>query len=781
MHLHPSQPLENSPVDQMPAQGARAATSGFSLKSFLILIYMVRVPIIALASMIGLGVLANTIAASVFANLFDQGTSFWGVCAVCFCGFLLSAVSIVCINNVLNYGAERCGDDLIAINNHSPQGVRTGWIVFALGAAPSFVFAGFVWTHTTQLDALSKLEPTALALAFTFLAGIIAKVAQLSLWDGADSKQLFPPDLVIPLYPYMHDFVFYRRLANWAPARGINNWLQPWMRRLANRVGPGYFHEDACDPPTLQWNSGHIYVIGIYAITFLLWFVFGKCKQLALEHGDVSGIVFFLGALPPLAWVMILFMVASMTLAGMAFFLDRYRIPFLWLLACLAFVTGLTSKSDHFFAVQKLPRNEIGSYWTPGQILKSRIARGGKRFVVVSTAGGGIQAAAWTAKVLDGLGKDSPEFRNSVLVISSVSGGSVGAMSYARTFDRTHPPNANFDPVEQAKQGALDAAAWGWTVPDVWRAVEPWTRRELVDRGWAMERAWTPIFQLRSGDHETRLTDWALETHNTMPVLILNSSVVETGHPVVFTTSRFADENTRRGATAAIYNFHSIYDHRRPYTYDVSIATATRLSAAFPYVAPAARPDLLNRATPDFHYVDGGYYDNFGITTLFAWLEKAMDEARCADCEFLLLRITHFPDPASLSTAPHGWRFQAYAPLQGLYDARDAGQLAGDNNQVRLEAGLRPQITGAAIQFQSSDKKCSDPPLSWQLTQGQKDCIDETWAAGSTSATNPSLSSARQCIASFVSGKSPTTCQNLAVEGLAPEASLVAKHSQSEE
>ena len=777
MSLKTMAPPTSTPLatGSQPADG-KNEMQPIGLKGLFTLIYMVRVPVLALVAMAGLGFLANTIASSVLANLFDQGTSFWGVCAVCFFGFLLSAVSIVCINNVLIYGRARCGDgDIPAVDIHSRLAVIIGWCVLTIGAVPSFIFAGFVWHGTTQLSYPQKLGPTALAFSFAILAGLIAKAVQLALWDGMDSKQEFPPDLVIPLHPLLRRYKFYESLADWAPLRGLNNTLQPIMRWLWDRVGPGYFHEDACEPPKLQWNSGHMYVIGIYLLTFLLWVGFGKCKQWVLQYPDAPAAVQFLSSLPALAWVMIFLMVASMTLAGMSFFLDRYRIPFLWLIALLASVTGLTPKSDHFFHVRKLRASDKASYWTPGQILKSRMERGTKRFVIVSTAGGGIQAAAWTAKVLDGLGADAPQFRDSVLVISSVSGGSVGAMAYARSFDQANPPKTKFDPVRESEEGALDAAAWGWTVPDVWRAVEPWTRRELIDRGWAMERAWTRIFQLRSGRQETQLGDWALETHKTMPALILNSSIVETGHPVVFTTSSFADENAGQGATAAIYNFHNIYPLRPPYTYDVSIATATRLSAAFPFVAPAARPNLLRSGQPDFHYVDGGYYDNFGITTLFAWLEEATGETKCDDCQFLLLRITHFPDPTGSSTAKHGWLFQIYAPLQGLYDARDAGQLAGDNNQVRLEGALHSQISGASIQFRTRDTKCSDPPLSWQLSAGQKRCIEETWEGGSKRATNPTLFDARQCVAGFVSGKIPATCERMASEGMAAEADVVAR------
>jgi len=47
--------------------------------------------------------------------------------------------------------------------------------------------------------------------------------------------------------------------------------------------------------------------------------------------------------------------------------------------------------------------------------------------------------------------------------------------------------------------------------------------------------------------------------------------------------------------------------------YDVTVATAARLSATFPYVTPASCSD---QPGPQPHIVDSGYYDNYGMATL---------------------------------------------------------------------------------------------------------------------------------------------------------------------
>ena len=50
--------------------------------------------------------------------------------------------------------------------------------------------------------------------------------------------------------------------------------------------------------------------------------------------------------------------------------------------------------------------------------------------VVIAASGGGIQASAWTAKVLANMDQQCPAFSESIGLVSGVSGGSVGSMYY---------------------------------------------------------------------------------------------------------------------------------------------------------------------------------------------------------------------------------------------------------------------------------------------------------------------------------------------------------------
>jgi hypothetical protein len=147
----------------------------------------------------------------------------------------------------------------------------------------------------------------------------------------------------------------------------------------------------------------------------------------------------------PAALFYLLFLLTLMTWFYFmaAFILDRFRLPVLTTMLAASLLTGFV-RTDHVFrvsqfAIQKeLPPAEVIRDWETGP------RQGSKRpLTVVATAGGGIQAAAWTAQVLTGLQSEckADKFASSLLLVSSVSGGSVGAMFALAPYDNagTYP------------------------------------------------------------------------------------------------------------------------------------------------------------------------------------------------------------------------------------------------------------------------------------------------------------------------------------------------------
>jgi hypothetical protein len=188
-----------------------------------------------------------------------------------------------------------------------------------------------------------------------------------------------------------------------------------------------------------------------------------------------------------------------------------------------------------------------------------------------------------------------------------------------------------------------------------------------------------------------------------MPGLLFNATMVEPGRPLVFSNTAFLCPNDPRG----LVNFCDLYPNLTQ-PYDIRVNTAARISASFPYVAPAARSNAVAAAVPDYHLVDGGYYDNFGVTSLLGWLEAAIEDppacgkgqsalingvGKTADNEetakndladVLIIEIRPFPASSPRPGSVHGWGYQLTAPVDGILDVRDSGQLVHDDTELAL-------------------------------------------------------------------------------------------------
>ena len=170
----------------------------------------------------------------------------------------------------------------------------------------------------------------------------------------------------------------------------------------------------------------------------------------------------FQNVVPALAFFLLFVIVACWFLAEITFFFDRYRIPLLTCVVLLSLTTTYAPESDHFYRVEL--GHSLPALLRPSVLVADHKKQGHKRLIAVATAGGGIQAAAWTARVLRGLEEECAhqssgacDVRDSIVVISGVSGGSLGATAYARSFAPDLDPVSSDTAVTNAETSAVDA------------------------------------------------------------------------------------------------------------------------------------------------------------------------------------------------------------------------------------------------------------------------------------------------------------------------------------
>ncbi len=239
-------------------------------------------------------------------------------------------------------------------------------------------------------------------------------------------------------------------------------------------------------------------------------------------------------AFPTLASVLVLLGFLLWLLAGVAFFLDRYRLPVLTVVMALIFLPKLIGAplsnwllsngspllaeifdSDTYFAVRPLRCAAKGQdVPTPGQVLQRRVKNPEQPYIIVTASGGGIQAAEWTAQVMANLEKSFAldkdlqasqyTFHDHLLFASGVSGGSVGLMPFLLEYTAdevaNHPGN-NFRDDNPALYNritrppgcsSLEAVGWGLSYHDFYRLIlpvripSPLDENDSPDRSWAL-------------------------------------------------------------------------------------------------------------------------------------------------------------------------------------------------------------------------------------------------------------------------------------------------------
>jgi len=476
--------------------------------------------------------------------------------------------------------------------------------------------------------------------------------------------------------------------------------------------------------PVASWIAVAALGAFIVFVLFVFWSAEPRVPNGRVVHlrkiqiwNTVTIIVFFLTVLflylftqierfPIFATVLILVIAVSWMLGGFAFFFDRYRVPVLTLLLVSLVVPRMfhldrtvyvdssgvhagNGQEEHYLSISSAKSDAVAELPDPSTILQERLnsIHDDKPLIIVTATGGGLHASAWTAAVLAHLEQTfGPDFHNHLLLASTVSGGSVGLMSYLRelhdgTLDsRERLATQRMQSVAQCS--SLEGVGWGlvyYDLPKAFIPILPWfvspssgdndldtngaDRTPLgKDRTWSLRKSF-----LRNLDDAYCRHVWQSDTNSQArwrshqdtnkvhaksvdqtgsgltlrdfpagsgPAFTMNTTVVESGERFLSANYKIPDcrlEGEFRPDYRA-RSFLETFKKRRigatdSYA-DLPIASAAQLSATFPYVSSAARaPMAVDNAVNSVHFADGGYYDNDGTASAIEFLRYALGPA----------------------------------------------------------------------------------------------------------------------------------------------------------
>jgi hypothetical protein len=466
--------------------------------------------------------------------------------------------------------------------------------------------------------------------------------------------------------------------------------------------------------PVPAITAARIVLISLTLVGIAAVFVFASARPKeggrlrAIKMLLILGVAGFLGSVwwlhngsaperfPIFATVLILVTAILYALGGIGFFLDRYRVPVLTMIIVAMFVpralhwdrtvyrvygpdpqnkldkAGLRlGQEEHYLSTTTFsadPKSlEVPS---PAEIVAARLnANEPQPLIVVTATGGGLHASAWTAAILGRLeDKLGPAFHRRLLLLSTVSGGSVGLLSYLRELkEGTLESNGTMAlrRMQSAAQcSSLEAVGWGlvyYDLPKSFVPVIPYfispssgvddlhTTPLLKDRTWALRRAvernlnnpYCKSIWLQDGnedfslpgnpDFATGLTLRNMAPSSTIPAFTMNTTTVERGERFLLANYKVPEHQLNDEPEYRARSFLATYERAgqggmAQTQVDLPLATAAQMSATFPYVSSAARaPVAVDFHVDAVHFVDGGYFDNDGTASVMEFLRYALN------------------------------------------------------------------------------------------------------------------------------------------------------------
>jgi Dyp-type peroxidase family len=689
------QPVAPSPV-RPPTHLHKAFAAFEAIAPWLATAWAARVPLLLAASLFVLALgprLSPAFAATLFLTENRRGAF-----AVALVASLAASVAMVTLRIVLLYG-ERLG------LSRSRWNGPARWLQVLAFQALAFPLVWQVINQTasdradasqlkvTFWDGVFDLAPAAVAGLVSGLACMWLATAVQALRPGARSDLFFPPN----------------PLARWAAMRGRRVRPPRWMERRLNAcarwivdavphdMGTGYV-----DYRRRRLLSGHVFALSLATVVVALY----VAGYFVLYPGW-SGRA---GYLPPVTYLLIVLIVAGWALSGLTFFLDRYRFPTLAVLvAWLAAVTTLT-RTDHHFPVKGPLEPAVSPH-----VMMQRADRfaPSSHVVVVASEGLGLVSSAWTAEVLTRLAETlKDDFTRSLRLVSAASGASLGTVFFVNEYtphgfgSGAASEDGAGRPWEairaRARTPSSSEGAWGLAYPDLLRLFVPVFVPRLIDRDWARETAWRRAFE----GQDPTLSSWRRDVaKGWRPAVVFGVTVVESGERGLIAT--YESPKPTPAVTA---------------DKDVSMLTAARLAAAFPFISAAARPDTGSRAA--FHLTDGGYWDNSGIVSALEWLEAAQP-ARPERVVFVEIRSSsarqpHGPDNAS-------WLLELTAPLRTLVGVRYEGQPYRNAAALESFRDLWKARHGVDLPHVVFDLRDDRLPLTWNLGKAAPAQLEAAW------------------------------------------------------
>jgi hypothetical protein len=363
---------------------------------------------------------------------------------------------------------------------------------------------------------------------------------------------------------------------------------------------------------------------------------------------------------------------------------------------------------------------------------------------IVAAEGGGLYAAYQTAKFLTRMQDRCPSFAHHVFAVSSVSGGSLGAATFAAmAAEQADQPLQSCaedvreaGPLEQRahallSKDLLSPILFAGLFPDFLQRFIPWPIG-VLDRGRALERVFEREWRGTGGVGENPFRRNFFEMcgssaekclTSSIPMLALNTTNVESGMQMVLSPMDLGGTGPNAGSRK-IYDFFMLVD-----PFDMRLSTAVGLSARFPWISPPGWykfDDPGSKRARRMSFVDGGYVDNSGVVTALG-IAQHIDALLSAKTprpnvliNVILVSALWAPLDKMWIDPPQDRNYgEVVPPVDAAINARQ-----GRGYTTQYDAAIEDKRAGLNINEIGFYYSYLAPPLGWQLSDVSRRYIE---------------------------------------------------------
>ncbi len=334
--------------------------------------------------------------------------------------------------------------------------------------------------------------------------------------------------------------------------------------------------------------------------------------------------------------------------------------------------------------------------------------------VFVCAEGGAMRTGAFTSMILSRIQDKDSSFKNRILAFSSVSGGSLG-VGYFNALAYFHSPatDSTFYSTKTKDFFTRDHLApliGKMFYGDIINLFSPRMIRAF-DRAAALEKSWERGYEMNAADNtnsnvfaEDYFSVYKQADKNYYPAWFINSEEVETGLQGWITNVN--------PAGLPLYGQRDIL---KKVEGTVRYSTAINFSTRFPLFSPAA---AVQSGLLRYHYVDGGYIENYGAQTMLEVLQELNRDSLFRRYKPYVMLI-QFGNSNNIKPHPVTFGNELSEIVTAIYNSRSGSAANARFNLMQFVDSLHGSFIDIPL-----DMSVAQVPLNWVLSDTSLNKLD---------------------------------------------------------